>query len=69
MALLNLGVIIMCDTNANPDDYWLLDRVLAEFVQSPDSSPGHDNANIPLEVEALYDPATYEYEYDREVEV
>lgn len=50
------------DTNANPD-YQLLDWVLTEFIQCLSESPGHDNASVPPEVEALYDPATYEYDY------
>ncbi len=50
------------DANANWG-YELLDWVLIEFTQCPDDSPGHDNADALSEVEALLDPATYEYEY------
>lgn len=47
------------DTNANLNH--LLDWVLLEFVQDPGEPPNHNN--VPPEIEALYDPATYEYEY------
>lgn len=52
------------DTDANL--YSLLDWTLAEFIRDTGEPPGHDNANAPLEIESLYDPATYEYEYELE---